>query len=399
MGYLRSAYSFLPFAHSLERNMGNDKTPTSGSRSVLDSNPQIYEYLIESNIDGLLAFDRDCRYTLWNPIMERISGIPRDRVVGRIAFEVFPFLSEIGEDRYFFDALAGKTVFSPEQLIQVPHNGIDGYFEGRYSPLYDGEGEIVGGFSVVRDVTARLKSEQQRLKARKHDALILLAGGIAHDFNNLLTSIFGNLDLLQDSLDGEELTLLKEADAACSRAQALTRQLLNFSRSDTPNRRSTSLPDLLNHCAKVSLSSYNAHCSLSFPEDLWPARVDSPLISRVFENLFINAAQAMPDGGKIEVSAQNVDLKARHGSLEPGTYVRVDIQDFGGGIPPELVERVFDPYFTTKVDGNGLGLASSLTIVKNHGGELSVDSQHGEGTCFHVYLLAKPPQATTDDAK
>ena len=370
--------------------MGNDdQTPVSQQRSVLDANPQIYEYLIESNIDGLLAFDRDCRYTLWNPIMERISGYSRERVVGRIAFEIFPFLTEIGEDRYFYDALNGKTVFSPEQLIQVPENGIDGYFEGRYSPLYDGSGDIVGGFAVIRDITARLKSEQQRLKARKHDALILLAGGIAHDFNNLLTSIFGNLDLLQDSLEGEDLALLQEADTACSRAQTLTRQLLNFSRSDTPNRKSTDLPDLLNRCARVSLSSFEATCEMSFPDGLWSVMVDPPLISRVFENLMINAAQAMPGGGTIGVTAQNLDLKSRYGSLEPGTYVRADITDSGEGIAPELVERVFDPYFTTKADGNGLGLASSLTIVKNHGGELSVESQQGEGTSFHVYLVAQ----------
>ena len=364
---------------------------TPETPSLLESNPQIYEYLIESNIDGLLAFDRDYRYTLWNPIMERISGMPRDQVVGRIAFEVFPFLKDIGEDRYFHDALAGKVVFSPEQLIQVPHNGIDGYFEGRYSPLFDGDGQIVGGFAVIRDITARLRSEQQRLKARKHDALILMAGGIAHDFNNLLTSIFGNLDLLTDSLRGEDLEHLKEADAACSRAQALTRQLLTFSRSDTPDRRSTSLHQLLAHCAKVSLSSYDTQFELALPEDLWPAQVDPHLISRVFENLFINAAQAMNSKGTVRVSAENLKLDHRYGSLEPGHYVRVDVQDEGAGIPAELVERVFDPYFTTKEDGNGLGLASSLTIVKNHGGELSLDSSENEGTCFHVYLVSEEP--------
>ena len=282
-------------------------------------------------------------------------------------------------------------MFSPEQLIQAPHNGIDGYFEGRYSPLYDNDGTIVGGFAVIRDITARLRSEQQRLKARKHDALILMAGGIAHDFNNLLTSIFGNLDLLMDSLTGEDLEHLKEADAACQRAQALTRQLLNFSRSDTPDRRSTDLPQLLAHCAKISLSSYDTNFELDLPADLWPARVDPPLISRVFENLFINAAQAMNGGGVVFIGGENLHLDHRFGSLEPGNYVRIDVRDSGGGIAPELVERVFDPYFTTKAQGSGLGLASSLTIVKNHGGELAVDSQQDEGTCFHLYLLAKPP--------
>ena len=368
--------------------MSSESTET---RSVLRSNPQIYEYLIESNIDGLLAFDTDCRYTLWNPIMERISGMPRQKVVGNIAFDVFPFLKDIGEDRYFHDALAGKTVFSPEQLIQVPHAGIDGYFEGRYSPLYNSAGEIVGGFAVIRDITARLRSEQQRLKARKHDALILMAGGIAHDFNNLLTSIFGNLDLLTDSLGGEDLEHLQEADAACQRAQALTRQLLNFSRSDTPDRRRTDLHQLLGHCAKVSLSSYDTTSEFNLPDDLWLARVDPPLISRVFENLFINAAQAMDNAGTVEVGGENLHLDHRFGALEPGDYVRIDIRDAGSGIAPELVERVFDPYFTTKDGGSGLGLASSLTIVKNHGGELAVDSSQGEGTCFHVYLPARAP--------
>jgi CheY-like chemotaxis protein len=184
---------------------------------------------------------------------------------------------------------------------------------------------------------------------------------------------------------------LGEAEKASVRAKDLTQQLLTFSKGGAPVKRTASIPDLLRDSVWFALSGSNVRCDLSIPGDLWPVEVDQGQISQVIHNLIINADQAMPAGGIIKVYAQNVFVEQQH-RLPPAalgrTYVRLSVQDEGIGIPAENLTRVFDPYFTTKQKGSGLGLATCYSILKNHDGYITVESEMGQGTTFHAYLPA-----------
>lgn len=234
----------------------------------------------------------------------------------------------------------------------------------------------------------RLEAELQR--AAKLESLGLLAGGIAHDFNNLLTVLMGNLSLASLDLkpNAEAAACLKEAERAVTRARDLTQQLLTFAKGGAPLRAAVMLADIVREVAEFALHGSKVRCTFSFPPDLWPANVDKGQISQVVQNIVINGMQAMPDGGEIAITMDNTvagdELKK---VLTPGRYVKLAITDRGLGIGPNDLPHVFDPYFTTKSGGNGLGLATVHSIVKKHHGHITVDSVPGR-TTFHVWLPA-----------
>lgn len=234
----------------------------------------------------------------------------------------------------------------------------------------------------------RLEAELQR--AAKLESLGLLAGGIAHDFNNLLTVLMGNLSLASLDLKptGEAAACLKEAERAVTRARDLTQQLLTFAKGGAPLRAAVMLADIVREVAEFALHGSKVRCTFSFPPDLWPADVDKGQISQVVQNIVINGMQAMPEGGEIAIEMDNAkvgdDLKK---VLAPGRYVKLAITDHGAGIGPKDLPHVFDPYFTTKSGGSGLGLATVHSIVKKHHGHITVESVPGR-TTFHVWLPA-----------
>jgi len=235
----------------------------------------------------------------------------------------------------------------------------------------------------------RRRIEEQLLQARKMESVSLLAGGIAHDFNNLLMGILGNISLARDRIDSSDRAhrLLREAERAVDRAKRLTQQLLTLSKGGAPIRRATSVSKLVRESTELALSGTNVRAEYVFPPKLWSADVDRGQIGQVIENLVINAVQAMPQGGVIRIVADNVTLGSGRGdSLEPGDYVRLEIRDQGPGIPLENLGRIFDPYFTTKEDGTGLGLTTSYAIVTKHGGKLEVHPVSGGGSNFVVHI-------------
>jgi two-component system, cell cycle sensor histidine kinase and response regulator CckA len=249
--------------------------------------------------------------------------------------------------------------------------------------------------SFLTDITnlRRLEAEQQRVD--KLEAVGLLAAGIAHDFNNILTAILGNISLAgAEAAPGSELrNSLEQAEKASLRAKDLTQQLLTFSKGGAPITKLSSLTQLLKDTAGFALRGSNVKCRFSILDDLWHAEIDTGQVSQVIHNLVINAQQAMPSGGSIELTAENFILseKQRIGSGLPlleGSYVRVIVADHGSGISAEQVEKIFDPFFTTKKAGSGLGLATSFSIARNHGGHLSVESELGSGSTFYLYLPA-----------
>lgn len=248
--------------------------------------------------------------------------------------------------------------------------------------------------AVLRIAELRRADEEKNrlaLRMQKLESLGVLAGGIAHDFNNMLAGILGNINLVGLELgDREELrSCLHEAEKAAERAKGLTQQLLTFARGGAPLRKVVALPDLLVETGTFAARGSQAQCVFDLAEDLWAAEIDPGQIGQVINNLVINAVQAMPSGGPIEIAAGNIDVDSASGApVSPGQYIRLTVRDRGVGIDLEYIEKIFDPYFTTKEQGSGLGLAASHAIVRNHQGAILVASKPGEGTLFTLYLPA-----------
>ena len=258
----------------------------------------------------------------------------------------------------------------------------------------DEQGKIVGSLGTLQDITERKHMEDELLKAKKLESVGILAGGIAHDFNNLLTAILGNVSLAKTMLSPEDdvFERLTEAEKASYRAQKLTQQLLTFSKGGAPIKQIENISEIVRETMIFSLRGSNVRCEFDLPEDLWLVDVDKGQFSQVIQNLTINAYQAMPEGGTIEVRGENLTNQKHENKYLPtlpeGNYIKLTIEDHGIGISKDHLQKIFDPYFTTKQLGSGLGLATVYSIVKNHDGLITVQSQLGKGTIFTVYLPA-----------
>ncbi len=248
---------------------------------------------------------------------------------------------------------------------------------------------------IFRDVTDKKAAEERLLRAQKLDSLGVLAGGIAHDFNNLLTVIVGNISLamLHAHNDSKLLKILTTTEKASTRAGELTKQLLTFSKGGAPVKKVTAIGNLLRDAAKFVLTGANVSCRYDIAADLHLLEVDEGQLSQVINNLVINGRQAMKNGGIIDISAQNIQITTDNSlDLPSGQYAEIIITDQGKGIDADQLDKIFDPYFTTKANGSGLGLAVAYSIIKNHDGQISVTSQPGAGSTFHIYLPASNKQ-------
>ncbi len=246
----------------------------------------------------------------------------------------------------------------------------------------------------VRDISERLRMEQDLRQAQKLESISLLAGGIAHDFNNILTGVIGNLSLMKLDLPPEAPLheALCDAEESALRAKLLTLQLLTFARGGAPVLKTASIRHVLETVPRFVLCGGSVRCVCTVDEDLAPVDMDVSQISQVIENMVINASQAMPAGGTIRLTAVNAAvnaaLRARHRHLQAHRLVKITVEDEGVGIAPGHMSQIFDPYFTTKAKGSGLGLATSDAIVRQHGGCIDVQSEVGKGTVFTIWLPA-----------
>ncbi|HSG98778.1 MAG TPA: PAS domain-containing protein, partial [candidate division Zixibacteria bacterium] len=257
------------------------------------------------------------------------------------------------------------------------------------------DGTVVGLRGLVIDLSDQKIREAEQTRAQKLESVGALAGGIAHDFNNILTAVIGGLNLAKMGLDGipeapaDVREDLDTAERAAMQAQGLTQQLLTFARGGAPALKTDTLPELIEETAGFALRGSNVRQTIDITPDLSAVEIDRGQISQVINNLVINAKQAMPDGGGITIRAEN--MRIDEGStlaLPPGAYVRIVVADEGTGIPGDILPKIFDPYFTTKQTGSGLGLATSYSIIKNHRGLLTVASEPGVGATFNIYLPA-----------
>ena len=247
---------------------------------------------------------------------------------------------------------------------------------------------------LVTDQTGRLKTEDELQKARHLESIAALSGGIAHDYNNLLTVIIGNISLIQSYIDSEDVIyrLLNEAQEASMVAKSLTQKLITFSKGGSPIKETADMAALLRIVTEFSLSGSNIKCRFDVPDCIALVDIDKTQVSQALHNLVMNAREAMPRGGIITVTAQNIQNIDGENGNATGPWVKISIRDRGTGIPPELLEKIYDPYFSTKERGHqkgtGLGLSICYSIIQKHDGIMEIESAVGEGTVVHIYLRA-----------
>ncbi|NPV06791.1 MAG: PAS domain S-box protein [Anaerolineae bacterium] len=377
-------------------SIGEDITERMRAQATLAAERERLAVTLRSIADGVIATDAQGRVTLLSKVAEDLTGWTEKEARGQPITKVFDILDP--EDRQPMPhpvsrvlAEGKRTDFSNHTTL-LTRTGTELLVEHSAAPIQDAEGATVGAVLVFRDVTEKHRLERELQRASKLEAIGLLAGGIAHDFNNLLTAIGGNLALAGMSLEADEEAKesLAEAEKATYRARDLTQQLLTFAKGGAPIKETASLVELLRESTGFALRGSPVRCHFDIPEDLWPVEIDRGQISQVVNNLVINAVEAMPGGGFIKVSAENVHLDGEDLPLAPGDYVKVVVQDHGVGIAPDRLDQVFDPYFSTKESGSGLGLATSYSIVRRHNGHIAVESEVGRGSTFQVFLPALP---------
>ena len=355
--------------------------------------------------DGVIATDTEGRINLINKLAEELTGWSQDRAMGQPLSKVFNVVDQKSRAS-FRNPLShvlssGEIVDLPDSSILVSRSGGEKVIGASAAPIHDQESKIVGSVLVFRDITDEQNIAQERLRSSKLDSLGILAGGIAHDFNNILTAVIGNISFARmfSEPGDKQHDRLEEAEKAALRAKDLSTQLLTFSKGGTPVRQTASLPEIIEDSTSFALRGSNVRCEFSMAKDLHTVEVDQGQISQVINNLIINAVQAMPDGGIVKVSAENavIDTDANV-ALPFGSYARITVQDHGKGIASEDINHIFDPYFTTKEKGTGLGLATSYSIIKRHDGLITVDSAPEKGTSFHIFLPASDKEITRSEA-
>lgn len=314
-------------------------------------------------------------------------------VIGRKCWEVFRENQAGPCDSCPHKELMNSESFpSAVSTFEIYNHDIDRWYECRKKLMTWLDGRLVD-ISFNLDITERKKMQEEVLKANKLESIGLLAGGIAHDFNNLLSVIWGNISLVSKDIDEDSPVQqrLKNVEKAVYQARDLTNQLQTFAKGGAPVKEAASITDLIREVASFTLSGSKVEYQLSFPPELSYVSIDQGQISQVVHNIILNSLQAMPQGGTIYIYAENMEIGEKDGKeevsfLEKGAYVKLKIQDDGVGIPQEHIQKLFDPFFTTKVEGTGMGLATSYSIIKRHGGEIRAESIPGEGTTFYVYL-------------
>lgn len=399
MERINYAQELLAYQQSLERTVAEQTQELSKEKERL-------AVTLRSIADGVITTDKAGRVVLVNKAAERLTGWSREEAAGRSLPEIFRIFDE--QDRKqcpdpvkrILDA--GAVACTATSCVLTARNGQERYIVVNGSPIRDEQSRVIGVVLVFSDVTDKLMVEKELVKIQKLEMVGVLAGGIAHDFNNILMGILGNINLVSLSLtaDHKAFTLLKEAEQAALQAKKLTGKLLAFARGGEPVKEVSSLREVIAEEVDFVLRGSNVVCHRAIPEDLWPAAFDKGQIGQVFQNLIMNARQAMPEGGTIEVRCENRVLPAGQAEpLPPGNYLEITIADQGCGIPPHSLDKIFDPFFSTKNGGSGLGLAIAHSIVAKHKGRIMVSSTEGQGARFTVYLPAAAAKKAQEEKK
>lgn len=346
--------------------------------------------------DGVITADTKGRIVLLNKVAEQLTGWRQEEAEGKPIGHVFNIHNgETGEpcpSPVYEVIRQGRSVELADNIKLTVRDGGALSIADSGAPIRDVDNKIIGVVLVFRDVTERLRMEQELQKVEKMESLSVLASGIAHDFNNILLVILGNINLACRYIDqgNKASKLLVDAEKAANTAQGLTQQLLMFSQGGNLVKKAVSVKRLIKDSAGFVLHGSEVSCKYHFVDDLWLVDIDEGQMSQVIQNVTLNAKHAMPDGGEIMIECENiVDIYQETSLIKPQkVYVKIKISDQGKGIGSKDLEKIFDPYFTTKKGGSGLGLAVSHSIIQKHNGFIRVESEPDEGTVVTIYLPA-----------
>jgi len=352
--------------------------------------------------DGVAAVDAAGRILLMNAVLEELSGVTVGDASGRLLEEVMPVFNEHNSspaDGVVTFIRSGSRRVERHNLVHIRRGGEAVLLEQTLQAVVNRDASVSGAVIVYHDVTEKRRTEEELRKAQKLESIATMARGIAHDFNNILTAILGSITLLRmaNSFDHDFFESLSDADRAVAEAKTLTRQLLVFAEGRASVRDDTLLGELVSSAADFALRGTNVRARYEIATDLYTVRADKTQIVQVIQNIVMNSREAMPEGGNVTLGAANV---RRTFPDRPGIerdFVAITVKDQGSGIPRDYIARVFDPYFTTKAKGAGLGLAIAYSIVRNHDGYIELESVLGSGTTITVFLPASrnvEPQAT-----
>jgi PAS domain S-box-containing protein len=374
-----------------------DITERKKAEETLRISENKYRTLFEKATEGILIADIETKkFKYANPAICTMLGYGQEELAKMSVADIHPKTSlehVIAE----FSAQARGERASASSIPCLKKDGTLIYVDILTAKAaIDGSECNIGFFN---NVTGRKQAEEDRQRSVKLESVGTLAGGIAHDFNNILTGILGNIQLanlyLKQNKADTAQEMLAEAEKASLRARGLTQQLLTFSKGGLPVKKAMLINKLIKEYAIFALRGSNIKPEFAIPDNIWAVEADEGQLIQVISNLVINADQAMPNGGIINITASNVVLRKQHAlPLPEGNYIEIAVEDQGIGIPEGYKDRIFDPYFTTKQKGSGLGLATSYSIIKNHGGHITFESKFGAGTTFRVYL-----PATTETVK
>lgn len=380
---LRMAGEF--FINALERKRAEDALASEKERLAVT---------LRSIGDGVITTDLQGKIILINKVAIELTGCGENEAYGKVFTDIFHIID--AKTRKAYDNPLERFLKSERTIIAnsanailVFKNKIERLINYSISPIRDKTSTIVGMVLVFQDITEQQRLTEELARTQKLESIGVLAGGIAHDFNNILTGILSNISLAKVYIkpENEVFEMLSDAEKASFQAKHLTQQLLTFSKGGAPVKKAALIDEIIRDSSEFILRGAKTKCEYLLPKNIWTVEVDPGQISQVIQNIVINADQAMPSGGKIQITGANVILSDDSAiPLTPGRYVKIAIKDDGIGIPKEYMEKIFDPYFTTKQKGSGLGLATCYSIIKKHEGYLGVDSEIGKGTTFSLYL-------------
>ena len=367
-----------------------DVTEKIKLREEILKRERFYSALVEDLPVMVIRFKKECILTFVNKRYLEYFGVRKEEVIGK---SFIPFIDPRDQEK-IVKGIRNIKKSNPIFVTQhrVKKDGEIRWLEWINRGIFDKNGNIIEYSAVGRDITKEKESEEERIRIQKLESLEFLAAGIAHDFNNILMAIIGNIDIAKlFSRDNEKLMKkLEEIEKASSNAKELALRLLAFSKGGDPVKKPLFIKKVIEDAVTFSLHGSNVEIEIRLPEDLWWVNADKSQISQVIQNLVINAVQAMPDGGKIYIIGENVIISEEDTiPLSPGEYVKIRVKDTGKGISKEHLSHIFDPYFTTKEKGSGLGLFIVYTIIKKHEGYITVYSEEGEGTEFTIFLPAE----------
>ena len=367
-----------------------DITERKAMEEELREKEERHRALFEGSLDAIVLVDPEKGSIIdSNPAASQLFLRKRSQIVGLHQTELYPLRLREGAKEGFARMVNHQDQHEPTETTILCRDGTERPVE-MMAHIIQIDGKRVV-YQEFRDIWVRKRMEQELANIQRLQSLGVLAGGIAHDFNNILTAILANVSMarLYGDFEDDISQMLADAEKASMRAQGLTQQLLTFAKGGEPIKKTIRISAFLEESAAFALSGSNTRCEYLLPEDILRVEADEGQLIQVFQNLVINADQAMPEGGVVTIRAEHVRINEKErGELKDGDHVKISVEDQGSGIPEEQLPKIFDPFFTTKERGRGLGLAIAFSIVDRHGGHMEVESALGGGTAVHVYLPA-----------